>query len=69
MNRSKELNYKVGLAEGVLESLCGGPVYKCHGRVAFFILHPCAVLHVLDPMLHMYVHIHQPHGKGQGKKY
>lgn len=65
MNRSKEVNYKVGLVEGVLESLCVCPVDEFHGRVAFLILHPCAVLHVIDTVLHMYVHIHQTHGEGR----
>jgi len=36
----------------MLESLSGGLVDEDNGRVAFLILHPGAVLHVLDPVLH-----------------
>lgn len=36
----------------MLESLSSGFVDEDDGRVAFLILHPGAVLHVLDPVLH-----------------
>ena len=63
--RSKdEINatYRVGLAEGVLEGLSDGLVDEGDGRVAFLVLHPCAVLHVLDPVLKMH-RPHQLHGQ------
>jgi hypothetical protein len=41
----------VRLAEGMLESLPGGLVDEGYGWVALLILHLCAVLHVLDPVL------------------